>query len=529
MSDWDAIVIGSGAGGLTAAVALANLGQKVLVLEQHYLPGGWTHTFALNGFRFSPGVHYVGQLQDGGGLRKILEGLGLASAIEFNELNPDGFDHIVFNDEVFDIPKGRHRFQQRLIERFPEERSGIERYFRLMERVDRGLSKAAGISGLWDKIKLLLTAPAIVVYGLRPAGAVIDRFVKDQKLKAILEARAGDHGMAPGRVPFALHVAIEAHYWHGAWYPKGGGGAIPRAFLSRLKQQGGELRVRTRVEQILVKTTESGKQAVGVRLSDGTELKSDVVISNADAWATYQNLLPREDVSEQMASRVGKLEPSISALSLFLATDLDLEALNLDSGNYWILNDERVDQTYRLTPEDLASDGPFPGSFLTVTTKKDPSKRKNGIHTMEAFTFVPAAAFQAWQESQMGERPVDYKRFKQHLQERMLDSIERVVPGIRDHLVLCELGTPLTNSFYVEAFAGNIYGTAKSRQQIGSQSLPITTEINGLYHCGQSTAAHGILGVMATGIMAAEAITGLKSDQLLSHADGQSVQLNAVE
>ena len=62
MDNWDAIVIGSGAGGLTVAVALANAGQKVLVLEQHYLPGGWTHSFSLGGYRFSPGVHYLGQL-----------------------------------------------------------------------------------------------------------------------------------------------------------------------------------------------------------------------------------------------------------------------------------------------------------------------------------------------------------------------------------------------------------------------------------------------------------------------------------
>ncbi|HIK91718.1 MAG TPA: FAD-dependent oxidoreductase, partial [Planctomycetes bacterium] len=104
MTDWDVIVIGSGAGGLCAAVALSNLGKRVLVLEQHYLPGGWTHTFALEGHKFSPGVHYVGQLGEGGRTREILEGLGVGADLEFNQLNPDGYDHIVFEDETFDIP-----------------------------------------------------------------------------------------------------------------------------------------------------------------------------------------------------------------------------------------------------------------------------------------------------------------------------------------------------------------------------------------------------------------------------------------
>ncbi|MDP6379030.1 MAG: FAD-dependent oxidoreductase, partial [Candidatus Thalassarchaeaceae archaeon] len=93
MADWDVVVIGSGAGGLSAAVALSNLGKKVLVLEQHYLPGGWTHSFSLEGHKFSPGVHYIGQMQKGGAARELFEGLGVGGKLEFCELNPDGYDH----------------------------------------------------------------------------------------------------------------------------------------------------------------------------------------------------------------------------------------------------------------------------------------------------------------------------------------------------------------------------------------------------------------------------------------------------
>ena len=154
------------------------------------------------------------------------------------------------------------------------------------------------------------------------------------------------------------------------------------------------------------------------------------------------------------------------------------------------MNDISVGAAYRFAEtSDLTSDERYPCAFLTVTTRKDPSKSKDGIHTMEAFAFVPFKPFQEWQESNVGERPEPYEDLKKRLTERMLDSIERVVPGIRDHLVLCELGTPLTNQFYVEAHLGNVYGTAKSAQQIGSNALPIRTEIPGLFHCGQSTSA----------------------------------------
>ncbi|MDL1920918.1 FAD-dependent oxidoreductase, partial [Chloroflexi bacterium CFX5] len=102
MTDYDAIIIGSGAGGLTAALALARAGKKVLVLEQHDRPGGWTHSFTLNGYRFSPGVHYIGALQEGGGLRRIYDGLDVSQDLAFVELNPDGYDHIIVGDKQVD-------------------------------------------------------------------------------------------------------------------------------------------------------------------------------------------------------------------------------------------------------------------------------------------------------------------------------------------------------------------------------------------------------------------------------------------
>jgi phytoene dehydrogenase-like protein len=151
---------------------------------------------------------------------------------------------------------------------------------------------------------------------------------------------------------------------------------------------------------------------------------------------------------------------------------------------------------------------------------------KDGIHTIEAFTFVPYSPFERWKNSETEKRPAEYNEIKQRLIERMLKTVEGVVPGIRDHLVLCELGTPLTNVHYVNSYRGNLYATAKSKQQIGLGALPVETEIAGLYHCGQSTAAHGVLGALFTGVMAASKISGESVKKILSFSDEGRVKLH---
>src|SRR4051812_35060623 len=140
-TSWDTIVIGSGSGGLTAAVALARAGQHVLVLEQHYLPGGWCQSFSLGGYHFSPGVHYIGELGPGGTTRRLYEGLGLAHELAFCELNPDGIDHVLFGGDRFDIPRGFERYMARLVARFPHEREGLTRYFDTIRRINADLRR----------------------------------------------------------------------------------------------------------------------------------------------------------------------------------------------------------------------------------------------------------------------------------------------------------------------------------------------------------------------------------------------------
>jgi all-trans-retinol 13,14-reductase len=509
----DTLIIGSGPGGLTAAVALARTGQRVLVCEQHEVPGGWTHSFTLEGYRFSPGVHYIGGMQPGGHLRRIYEGLGVSQDVSFLEINPDGFDHIFIGQERFDIPSGKGRYAERLKSRFPREATGIDGYLNTVERIMTSLSRAAAVQSASDVMKLPGRAAPIVQWGLRSGQDLINHYVSDPVLKGILAGQAGDHGLPPSQVSAMIHAGVVHHYFDGGYYPMGGGFAIPRAFVRALKRAGGQVMLNTPVTRILLEN----QRAIGVQLADGTEIRARNVISNADPEVTFGKLIGREHLSGRLRRKLGKVTYSTSALSLFFAVDMDLRAAGLDSGNYWFYDHPDVDAIYRqgLTGHVLDADAP-PGMFLTATTLKDPSKIHDGVHTLEAFAFVGYDAFKAWAGTATGVRPDDYRTLKGQLAGKMLAALDKRVPGLRESLVFCDLGTPLTNEHYVNATDGNLYGIAKSRFQVGPGAFPIKSEIEGLYMVGASTISHGVAGATSTGLAAARAILNCRTRDLLT-------------
>ncbi|MDB2562671.1 NAD(P)/FAD-dependent oxidoreductase [Sulfurimonas sp.] len=526
--EFDTIIIGSGAGGLSAAICLARAGQKVLVLEQHYVPGGWCHSFKINGSKFTPGIHYIGLLGDGESTSELYKGLGIANDLEFYKMKENAYERCFIGDEKFNFPSSFDDLVSQLTLRFPHEKKGIKKYLTTVRDVSRQLQLIPKMNGFWDAVTIPWRTRHMGKYGLFSLKRVIDWHIKDPLLKIILNVQSGDHGLPPAQASFPLHAAVMEHYFSGGYYPKGGGNSIVKAMTKSIKNYGGEIRTKQMVKTILTEGNEI-KKAIGVELQNGEKIYAKNIVSNADPSKTYLDLIGRESLSEKLQGKLENTKYSCTSLMLFLTVDMDVTKLGLDSGNLWIIPNRNMDDVYAdMMSSDITSEKYFSGLFISCTTLKDPSSFDGKNHVFEVITYIDYQAFAKFKDEEK-ERSREYIELKDLLTQKMLNSLEKVLPGIKENVVHKNLATPITNEYYVNSTEGNVYGTDKRLKQIGPFAFRPKSEIENLYLCGASILSHGVAGASFSGVTTAGVILGKRQEELLIHDGKQEIKIHSTE
>ncbi|OEJ98887.1 phytoene dehydrogenase [Flavivirga aquatica] len=528
-STFDTIIIGSGVGGLSSGICLSRAGQKVLILEQHDVPGGWCHSFYLDGHRFTPGVHYVGLVGKGLSTSELYEGLGIANEIAFYRQNPEAFEHCWIGNERFDYPADFKTFENKLIERFPQEKKNIIKYLNLVTNIGKQLDLIPKVRGFWQLITIPFRTKHMGKYAPFSLKRVMGWYIKDPLLQNILNIQVGDHGLPPAKASFVFHSAIMHHYSSGGFYPMGGGGAIVKAMTNAIKVKDGIIKTSTLVKRILLENGKKKNKAIGVELANGDQIFANNIISNADPGITYQKLIGEEHLSKRLKKKLHNTTYSCTSLMLFLVVDMDVKKAGLDSGNIWRIPNVNMDDLHSdMQKNDILEDDEFPGMFISCTTLKDPISYDGKHHTLEAITYINYDAFKAFEGEDI-ERSQAYLKFKEQLITKFFVTLEKVIPGISNHVVLKELGTPLTNKYYINTTRGNVYGTEKTLKHIGPFAYKTKSEIDNLYMCGASIVSHGVAGASYSGVQTAAAILGSHQDDLIKNTEDQHLRVFEAE
>ena len=504
--DWDAVVIGSGLGGLSTAAHLAANEKRVLVLEQYDVAGGCSQVFRRKReWQFDVGLHYVGGVHTGE-IGSVLRGVGLEGRMDWHELDPDGFDTLLFPDHEIRVPKGWAAYSERLHAAFPQETDGLRRFLRVLEGVARQLRKAGVPRTKLDYLRYPLRAPAVVAWGMRSMTDLFDHCKLSEQLRAVIVAQSGDYATPPSRTPVALHAGLIDHYMdEGAYYLGGGGQTLAAHLLDVIHTHGGRVRTHARVDHIAV----SNGRVRGVRLDDGSEIRSDIVVSTADIKQTFLQLLPDTAVSPRFRERVDGFRMATPLFCVYLGVDRDL-AETMRNTNYWVHPDYDPEARYA-----EAVDGAIaqtPPVYMTSATVKDPTSTHHappGCSTLELMTWT-TPSHSAWGvDGDMAgySRNERYRQTKAALADRMIDVAEGVVGDLRPHIRWQETATPLTQERYTLSTDGSSYGIELATDQMGPRRPAPTTPIGGLFLAGASArSGHGIVGALAGGREAAGAI-----------------------
>jgi all-trans-retinol 13,14-reductase len=518
----DVVIIGAGLGGLMAAAHLAKAGHTVAVFDSHYVAGGCATSFARgsskNRYVFDIGVHYVGEGGPGAEFEQLLAPIG--AEVEFAQLDPEGFDRLIFPDFEFRIPTDRGLYRDRLVDLFPEERRGIDRYMATLSQIQTFHSKLSSSFGRMTPSTaaiMLLRAPrvaALLATGISTK-TLLDLCTKNPMLRAVLLGQNGDYALPPSEVSPLLHCGLANHYFdHGAWYPKGGGQVIADRIADSVEHAGGSIHLQTPVERIIVENGRAAGIEVRSRGGDVQTVRARAVLSNADPQRTLLELVGSEHLPSRVKKQAANWKLSEGIFMTCLGISGDVADDGFERCNYWVFDHYDTEQLYssvRANREQLPQ-----AAYITSATRKDPGTPGHapvGQSTVEIMTALPSdpawwgASSETLRDGSYSKTP-EYQQRKLTIEASLVGRLDSMFPGIGQRVLFRESASPVSHMRYTRASAGSGYGLAATPRQFGLNRPHTRLPLRGLYCAGASCrSGHGVLPVLLSGVTTAREVS----------------------
>ena len=508
-NDYDAIVIGSGMGSLTSAALLSKEGKKVLILEKHYVAGGFTHVFKRKGYEWDVGIHYIGEVQNlNSPIRKMFDYI-TNSKLLWEDMG-EVYDKIIIGDKKYDFVKGVENFKNKLISYFPDESEAISKYIKIVFDCNKTMKKfyiekalptfVSSFFGYFFRKKYLK-------YASKTTYEIISSITDNKELIKVLTAQYGDYGLPPKQSSFAMHASVVKHYFKGGSFPIGGSSQIIKTIDPVIEKSGGKILVRAGVKKIIVKNN----VAIGVILEDGKEIFSKLIISGVGVINTFNHLIDREITKKLGFDKCLKsVAPSAAHGCLYIGLKGDAKKLKLPKHNLWIYP-EKTDHDSSVKNYLENQSNEFPLVYVSFPSAKDPSwdKRYPDKSTIDIITLLPYKAFEKWDGTSWKKRGEEYENVKEKIAKRLLECLFTQLPHLRDKIDYYELSSPLSTKNFTNYQKGELYGLDHTPKRFSQKFLRPKTKIKGLYLTGQDIVSAGIGGAIFSGLITTTAITGI--------------------
>ncbi len=495
----DAVVIGTGLGGLSAATCLAKNGLNVLALERHNVPGGYATSFVRGRYEFEVALHElsgIGTQEKTGGMYRYLDSLGVASKVEF--VQTPTLYRSIFPGVDITLSQGWDQYHQTMSDAFPDQSDGIAKLLDICRRVyrDLGQLRKAGFDKVFSPsfaLTLPFRCPTLARYNQAVWAPVLRRFVTDERAQAVLSQYWGYFGLPPELCSFFYFaVGLASYIKHGATYVRGRSQALSNAFVETLEEHGGQARFGCAVERIL---TEDG-QVTGVLTDQGERIAATYVISNTDPITTCCDLIDREQVPTEFFRSLQSNNLATSTVNVYLGVARSAEQLGITDHEIFINRDMDFESHFR----EGEVVNPPAGIAMTCYNHVTPEISPPGTSLL---TLTGMSFGRAWHQVP----PQDYVSEKHRVADGMIKMAERICPDLRQYAEVVEVATPLTNVRYANALGGSIYGFDNAPGRHTLWRMPARGPVKGLYFAGAWTQpGGGFEPVMISGELAANAV-----------------------
>ncbi len=496
MEKTDYLILGAGWGGLTAASLLAKAGHEVTVLEAQDRAGGCGQSFTIDGFSFCAEMQYLMGCGPGGVVHDWLVALGLERDVEFNPLDPDGYDRIELPGFRFSFPHDARRLEAALKQAFPGETDGIDQLFEVLLEIRRE------ISGPAVDVRHFLANPfqykTTALYGPWSASRVFDHFELSPQLQAVLAGQCGDIGLGPRDEPFFCLASLLLGYSESAHFPKRGMGHFVDRVVDFIGRHGGEIHFGARVTGI----ASDDDQVTTVETSRGS-FRASRVVSNIDPATTMAMI---------DGATVPHYEQSASCFTVFLGLDIDLGAHGFGRFNVWDFPDVDLDAVIDRTMNGHSYEDPF--FFLsTPSLYADP-----GVLAPPGCTTVQIDVASSYDYFEEAEQRGAHDSERQRVTEEIVRAVQRRrVPGLAGHIVVREAWSPLDLSRRTGLARGGMYGARLDFINRVIRRVPQRTDYANLFLTGATAGGPGLQGVVSASTRLVEKLlTADKADESVS-------------